>query len=225
MSLTGHDKEDLFDITKVIRHSDRMGVWLYLLNLEKDNILLQGLSHKRYTPRSNDSNYWIDLLTRCGEYLGFNAGHLTLTEAGQKFKQDLANTIAEKHPLQIMCLDVKPAKRPRKNQWDHDDDMYNKINLQCIIGKKEIDIQVSCDRSESYYAPGTFDESVNLMGKDHSEKDYNYYTPANLMKPIILQTLNGDSFINKLKEKLTDDQRVKLAGFVLKSENCWRQLL
>jgi hypothetical protein len=225
MSLTGHDKSELFEVEKVIRHSDRMGVWLYLLNLEKDNILLQGLKRRAYTPRANDSNYWIELLTRCGEYLGFNAGHLTLTHLGLDFKNKLANTIAEKHPLRIFCLDVIPAKKSRKDRWDNSDDIMNRIKLQCTIGNKEIDIMIHCDRSESYYNPGTFEETIVLEGKFHSDKEYSYYTPANIMKPIILQALNGDSFINKLKAILTDEQRVILAGFVLKSENCWRQLL
>lgn len=224
MSLTGHDKSELFEVEKVIRHSDRMGVWLYLLNLEKDNILLQCLKNRAYTPRSNDPNYWIDLLIRCGEYIGFNAGHLVLTEAGNKFKTELANVIGQKYPLTIKRLDVEPAKREKKDFWDADG-TRNGIVLQCTIGKKEIDIYITCDRSESYYQPGTFDEIVELSLKDHSDKEYSSYAPANYIKPIILQALNGDSFINKLKEKLTDEHKVLLAGFVLKKELCWRQLL
>ena len=227
MSLKNQDKKDLFNPVMVLRHGERLGVWLKLLNMEKNNLITQCFARSEFRPKSNDTDFWIDLLKDCGEYIGFNNGHITFTDKGHEFLKSMRDLINKKFPLVVTGIESCPRSVEEKQSYSSHLHHSNHLKVNMTIGDKQVNIAIS-STLETYYYDQTTREVLGLYiaNVDGSGKlEYESWYGMNQLKPILMQALNGDEFIDQIKKFITPKIKGDLGAFALEGLNVWRQLL
>jgi hypothetical protein len=214
------DIAELFDVDKVIRQKDRMGIWLKLLSLSHPESFMSGLSKNfEYTPGAGNSNFYFDLLMQQPKnYIEFTDRRITFTELGRQFIKDMFTKIEEKHRMVIHSAKAVKGSKMGSINNDH-------IIINATIGKKAAEYMIEACMCQGWGNDvRLFSE---LSARDPNTKDgFSRWSRAEFLKPFTLQLFNPLELVEKIKAALPEKEKMKLATFVLQTKvNIWRELL
>lgn len=205
----------------VVRHTQRMAVWIKLLNLGKKSALAELATNQLgYTPSSYDSDFYYNMITQQPEdYFSLSRSGLILTPAGETFRKSLIDEAQKKYPLTIHKVIAKNAVKDNAKEDYYTCNKYDRLIFECTFGKNDINFMLI---SEEVYNYRNSDEQnvYRLQFRVNDSDDptqYSYWGHGARMKPVASYLLDSDALTERFKAAIDDKVKCQMMTWALKN--------